>query len=111
MVAKFIDEKGIEEFVIKDVVIMLLLYANDVVLFAHIFRRCIKLMRPLEEFYMHSKLSVNSSRTKIMFVKSQKEDKPYIMYNNEPLETVESFKYLGLEVPSNHRCNECAPTT
>ena len=26
------------------------------------------------------------------------------MYNNEPLECVESFKYLGLEVPSNHRC-------
>ena len=30
------------------------------------------------------------------------------MYNNEPLECVESFKYLGLEVPSNHRWNECA---
>ena len=43
-----------------------------------------------------------------MRVKSQKRDKPYIMYNNEPLECVESFKYLGLEVPSNHRWNECA---
>ena len=30
------------------------------------------------------------------------------MYNNEPLECVESFKYHGLEVPSNHRWNECA---
>ena len=43
---------------------------------------------------MHTKLSVNSSKTKIMLVKSQKRD----MYNNEPLECVESFKYLGLEV-------------
>ena len=25
-----------------------------------------------------------------------------------PLECVESFKYLGLEVPSNHKWNECA---
>ena len=57
---------------------------------------------------MHTKLSVNSSKTKIMLVKSQKRDKPCIMYNNEPLECVESFKYLGLEVPSNHRWNECA---
>ena len=30
------------------------------------------------------------------------------MYNNEPLKCVESFKYLGLEVLSNHRQNECA---
>ena len=29
------------------------------------------------------------------------------MYNNNPLETMESFKYLGLEVPLNHRWNEC----
>ena len=57
---------------------------------------------------MHTKLSVNSSKTKIMLVKSQKRDKSCILYNNEPLEYVESFKYLGLEVPSNHRWNECA---
>ena len=44
---------------------------------------------------MHTKLSVNISKTKIM-------------YNNEPLECVERFKYLGFEVPSNHRWNECA---
>mgnify|MGYP000329522522 CR=1 FL=1 len=58
---------------------------------------------------MHTKLSVNISKTKIMLVKSQKIDKPCIIYNNEPLECVENFKYLGLEVPSNHRWNECAP--
>ena len=31
----------------------------------------------------------------------KKEDKPF-MYINEPLEIVESFKYLGLELPSSH---------
>ena len=29
------------------------------------------------------------------------------MYNNDPLKCVESFKYLVLKVPSNHRWNEC----
>ena len=43
-----------------------------------------------------------------MLLESQKRDKACIIYNNEPLECVESFKYLGLEVPSNHRWNECA---
>ena len=33
---------------------------------------------------------------KIVLVKIQNKDKPYIMYNNEPLECVESFKYFGL---------------
>ena len=61
-----------------------------------------KLMKALEKNCMHTKLSVNSSKTKIMLVKSKKRDKSCIMYNNEPLECVKSFKYLGLEVPSNH---------
>ena len=43
-----------------------------------------------------------------MLVKSQNKAKPHIMYNKVPLETVESFKYLGLDVPSKHRCFECA---
>ena len=59
-------------------------------------------------FAMHRKLSVNSCKAKIMLVKSQIKDKPCIMYNNEPLDTMERFKYLGLEIPSNHRWNECA---
>ena len=65
-------------------------------------------MKALEIFCMHTKFSVNISKTKIMLVKSQKRDKLCIMYNNEPLDCVESFKYLGLQVPSNHRWNECA---
>ena len=56
-------------------------------------------MKALEEFCMHMKMSVNSTKMKIMLVMSQNKDKPCIMYNNEPLETVESFKYLGLNVP------------
>ena len=77
-------------------------------LFANTLGDAQKLMKVLEKFCMHTKLSVNSSKTKIMLVRSQKRDQPCIMYNSEPLECVESFKYLGLEVPSNYRWNECA---
>ena len=76
-------------------------YADDVVLFANTLGDAQKLMKALEKNCMHTKLSVNRSKTRIMLVKSQKRDKPCIMYNIEPLECVESFKYLGLEVPSN----------
>ena len=61
---------------LEDVVIMLLLYVDDVVLFANTLGDTQKLMRALEEFCMHSKLSVNSSKTRSMLVKSQNKDKP-----------------------------------
>ena len=48
-------------------------------------------MQALEKTCMHTKLSVNSSKTKTMLVMSQKRDKACIMYNNKPLEYVESF--------------------
>ena len=72
--------------------IILLLYANDVVLFANTLGDAQKLMKALEKFCIYTKLGVNSSKTKILLVKIQKRDKPCIIYNSEPLECVESFK-------------------
>ena len=46
MVAKFVN--GVEGVVIGNVVIMLLLYADDIVLFVNIFRDSQKLMKALE---------------------------------------------------------------
>ena len=40
-------------------------------------------------------------------MKTQNEDNPDIVYNNEQLEVVESFKYFGIEVLSNHKWNKC----
>ena len=64
-----------------------------------------KLMWALIAFCVHIKLSSNSSK---IDMKSQNKDKPCIMYNYEPLETIYSFKYLCLEVSSNYNWNECA---
>ena len=44
-----------------------------------------------------------SLKQRLCLWRAKKRDKPCIIYNNEPLECVESFKYLVLEVPSNHR--------
>ena len=89
-------------------VIMLLLYADDIVLLAHETEDAQRLMQELENFCMHSGLSVNVTKTKVMLVKIWDKEKPCIVYNNEPLEVVESFKYLGLEIPHNHKWNNCA---
>lgn len=108
MILVSMQEEGIEEVVIGNAVIMLLLYADDVVLMAHTLEDAHKLMSVLERFCLHSGLIVNESKTKVMLVKTLNDEKPCIIYNNEQLETVDSFKYLGLEVPSNHKWKDCA---
>ena len=47
-----------------------------VVLFANTQADTQKLMRALEEFGMHTKLSVDNSKTKIMLMNFQNKDKP-----------------------------------
>ena len=108
MVLDSMQDEGIKKVLIGNVVIMLLLYADDVVLLAHEVKDAQRLMQVLEKFCMHSGLSVNVTKTKVMLVKTRDKENPCIVYNNEPLEVVESFKYLGLEIPHNHKWNECA---
>ena len=51
-------------------------------LFANTLGDAQKVMKTFQYFCLHTKLSVNKSRGKIMFVKS-KTKKPCIMYGNE----------------------------
>ncbi|MCO5570377.1 hypothetical protein L7F22_024097 [Adiantum nelumboides] len=108
MVLEFMQHKGIEEVMTGNVGIMLLLYADDVVLLAHSLEDAQKLMIALENFCLHSGLIVNGSKTKVMLVKTLNKEKPCIVYNKEPLEVVESFKYLGLDILANHKWKDCA---
>ena len=55
MVANFVKEEGVEEVAIENVVIMLLLYVDDVVLFANTLGHAQKLMKALEKFCKHTK--------------------------------------------------------
>ena len=48
MVTKFVKEESIEEFIIGNVVIMIVLYADDVVLFANTLVNAQNLMRTLK---------------------------------------------------------------
>ncbi|MCO5590830.1 hypothetical protein L7F22_044805 [Adiantum nelumboides] len=103
MVLEFMQQEGIEEVMIENAMVMLLLYADDVVLLAHSLEDAQKLMIALKNFCLHSGLIVNGSKTKVMLVKTLNKEKPCIVYNKEPIEVVESFKYVGLEVLANHK--------
>ena len=66
MVAKFVKDECVEEVSIGNVVTMLFLYADDVVFLANTLGDAQKLLKELEFFCMHTKLSVKSSKTNMM---------------------------------------------
>ena len=81
MIREATSQEGIHEVTIGNAVIMLLLYADDVVLMAHTEEEAQKLMNTLEKFCMHSGLTVNGSKTKVMLVKTHNKEKPCILYD------------------------------
>ena len=54
MVAKFIKEEGVEEVAIENVIIILLVYVDDVVPFANTLGNAQKLMKALKKNCMHT---------------------------------------------------------
>ncbi|MCO5572471.1 hypothetical protein L7F22_026226 [Adiantum nelumboides] len=108
LVLEFMQQEVIKEVMIGNAMIMLLCYADDVVLLAHSLEDAQKLMIALENICLHSGLIVNGSKTTVMLVNTLNKEKPCIVDNKEPLEVVESFKYLGLEVLGNHKWKDCA---
>ena len=111
MIQYFTDNKGINYPTIGQATILLLMYADNVVLVSRTEEDTNKLMKVLEAFCELSGLRVNMGKTKAMLSKTRgKREKihPQITYQGKPIEAVNSFKYLGLEIPSDHKWYQCA---
>ena len=89
-------------------VILLLLYADDVVLFSYDIESMQRLLGVLETFCESSGLTVNVEKTKMMVVRTkQPQQYPTLMYKGEPIQCVQSFKYLGIDIPATNRWSGC----
>lgn len=111
MVQRFVANEGINCPTIAKATILLLMYTNDVVLVSRIEEDTNKLMKVLEDLCEPSSLRVNTNKTKAMLSKTRgKREKiqPQIAYEGKPVEAVDSFKSLGLEIPSDHKWYRCA---
>ena len=45
-------------------------------------------------------MTVNTNKKKIMIIKSKKDTSANFVYDNRNLEEVTSYKYLGIDIPS-----------
>ena len=102
----FIDFK--DEICNSYVKLLVLLYADDTIVLSNTAAGLQKALEDLYNYCTKWKLQVNSSKTKvIIFSKRKPKTPPVFTYNNEVLENVFDFKYLGVYFKSNANFSKC----
>ena len=82
--------------------ISVLKYADDLVLCSVTSDGLQAEVNALQEFCMINHLTVNTAKSKVMYISRKfKRNLPVIYYNEKPLEWVEDFKYLGVHFAKN----------
>ena len=93
---------GISTFNINHFQMFMLLFADDTVLFADTLEELQILMDNLHEYCCKWNISVNITKTKSMVFKSgNRRENLNLQYDGSPLETVNTFTYLGMTLSSN----------
>lgn len=90
---------------ISDINLFILLYADDAVLFAKSPQALQDMLDRLHDYSSAWGLKVNTEKTKIMIFEKGRKTGANIFYNNNLLEVVDSFKYLGTMLYKNGMWN------
>jgi hypothetical protein len=64
-----------------------------------------KQLRILKDFCSNMGMIVNTNKTKVMIIKSNKITYDTFIYDNNNLEEVTSYKYLGIDIHHKLNCN------
>jgi len=78
-------------------ILIILLYVNDIVLMARNPYDLSKKLRILKDFFSSIGMTVNTDKTKVMIIESNKITYDNFLYDNNILEEVSSYKYLGID--------------
>ena len=99
----YLEEAGCVGMILAGIVIILLLYDDDIVLLARCPSDLDKQLRLLKDFCSTMGMTVNTDKTKVMIIKSKKDTYANFMYEKNNLEEVYSYKYLGFDI--HHKLN------
>jgi hypothetical protein len=84
-------------------VIILLIYDDGIFIIAKSpYDLCRKLIN-LEDFFSKMGMTMNTTNTKVMKIKSKRITYDTFLYDNNSLEEVPSYKYLGIDI--HHKLN------
>jgi hypothetical protein len=88
---------------LASIVIILLIYANDIVLMVKSPYDPGKQLIILEDLCSSMGMTVNTDKTKVMIIKSKNVTYDTFVYDNNSLEELPSYKYLGIDI--HHKLN------
>jgi hypothetical protein len=93
-----LEDAGCVGPTLVSIVIILLLYANDIVLMEKIPYDLGKKLIILKDFFSSMGMTMNTNKTKVMIIKSKRITYNTFVYDNNSLEEVPSYKYLGIDI-------------
>jgi hypothetical protein len=88
---------------LTSIVINIFIYDNDIVLMERIPHDLENQLRILKDFYSNKGMSVNTHKTKVMVIKSNKIPYDTFISDNNNLEEVHSYTYLRIDI--HHKIN------
>jgi hypothetical protein len=98
-----LEKAGCVEPTLTSILINILLYADDIALMARSPHDLENQLRILKDFFSNMGKNVNTDKTKVMIIKSNKIPYDNFVYENKNLEEVTSYKYLGIDI--HHELN------
>ena len=99
----FLENVGFVIPTLTGIVINILLYVDDILLMARSLHDLENQLRILKDFFSNMGITVNTNKTKVMIIKSNKILYDTFVYENNNLEEVTSYKYLGIDI--HHKLN------
>ncbi len=90
--------EGDAQTILGQLVVRLLLYANDLALMSHTLAALQKQLDVLQAFCYERQLTVNVKKTKVVVFEARKSVCQAFQYEGEAIEQLNYFKYLGLEL-------------
>jgi hypothetical protein len=98
-----LEKEGCVSPALTSIVINLLLYVDDIILMEISPYDLENQLRILKDFCSNMGMTVNTDKTKVMIIKSNKFTYDTFVYDNNNLEEVNSYKYLGIYI--HHKLN------
>ena len=98
-----LEEARCAGMILAGIVIIILLYADDIVLLTRCPYDLDKKLRILKDFCSTMGMNANTDKKKVMITKSTKDTYSNFSYDNRNLEEVSSYKYLGIDI--HHKLN------
>ena len=96
-----LEEEGCVGTTSTRIVNILLLYAEDTIIFVRFPSNIEKQLRNLKYLCSSSSMSINIDKTKCMIIKTKNTSCPNYVDGNNNLEEVSSYKYLSIDVNKN----------